>query len=195
MSTHSGASGGSAAARKKTPCSFFAAGKCRNGSSCKFFHAPHEDGRHEPRVRGRRGAQGWRRGGRGPARRRVLGRLRGGPDDAGWRRRGGRGGRAGRQQEARHNGDAARASASGPASLRQHCPDDGERPAGHGCGGGGVNGGPHALGTSSHAPRVAASTRQRAEEEGERGRGGTDQLDRIDRRSEAFDSTPGFRFC
>ncbi|EGZ05841.1 hypothetical protein PHYSODRAFT_566348 [Phytophthora sojae] len=42
MSTHSGASG-SSAARKKTPCSFFAAGKCRNGSSCKFFHAPRED--------------------------------------------------------------------------------------------------------------------------------------------------------
>ncbi|GMF51778.1 unnamed protein product [Phytophthora fragariaefolia] len=42
MSTHSGASGGSAA-RKQTPCSFFAAGKCRNGSSCKFFHAPREE--------------------------------------------------------------------------------------------------------------------------------------------------------
>ncbi|KAE8893731.1 hypothetical protein PF003_g22395 [Phytophthora fragariae] len=43
MSTHSVASGGSAAARKKTPCSFFAAGKCRNGSSCKFFHAAREE--------------------------------------------------------------------------------------------------------------------------------------------------------
>ncbi|KAG3216915.1 hypothetical protein PC129_g12244 [Phytophthora cactorum] len=42
MSTHSAASGGSAA-KKMTPCSFFAAGKCRNGSSCKFFHAQRED--------------------------------------------------------------------------------------------------------------------------------------------------------
>jgi hypothetical protein len=42
MSSHSGASGGSAA-RKQTPCSFFASGKCRNGSSCKFLHAPRED--------------------------------------------------------------------------------------------------------------------------------------------------------
>lgn len=24
-------------------CSFFAQGKCRNGSSCKFFHAARED--------------------------------------------------------------------------------------------------------------------------------------------------------
>ncbi|ETN19538.1 hypothetical protein, variant 1 [Phytophthora nicotianae INRA-310] len=38
MSTHSAASGGSGA-RKMTPCSFFAAGKCRNGNDCKFFHA------------------------------------------------------------------------------------------------------------------------------------------------------------
>ncbi|KAG1690194.1 hypothetical protein DVH05_028268 [Phytophthora capsici] len=42
MSTHSAASG-SSGAKKKTPCSFFAAGKCRNGSSCKFFHAQRED--------------------------------------------------------------------------------------------------------------------------------------------------------
>ncbi|KAK1944531.1 E3 ubiquitin-protein ligase makorin-1 [Phytophthora citrophthora] len=42
MSTHSTASG-SSGAKKKTPCSFFAAGKCRNGSSCKFFHAQRED--------------------------------------------------------------------------------------------------------------------------------------------------------
>ncbi|OWZ17996.1 hypothetical protein PHMEG_0007983 [Phytophthora megakarya] len=42
MSTHSSASGASGA-KKKTPCSFFAAGKCRNGSNCKFFHAARED--------------------------------------------------------------------------------------------------------------------------------------------------------
>ncbi|RLN52936.1 hypothetical protein BBJ29_005412 [Phytophthora kernoviae] len=42
MSTYSGRSGASGGA-KKTPCSFFAAGKCRNGSSCKFFHALRED--------------------------------------------------------------------------------------------------------------------------------------------------------
>ncbi|KAI9907560.1 hypothetical protein PsorP6_003387 [Peronosclerospora sorghi] len=29
--------------RKNTPCSFFVAGKCRNGTSCKFFHSSRED--------------------------------------------------------------------------------------------------------------------------------------------------------
>ncbi|KAL4151534.1 hypothetical protein PRNP1_008476 [Phytophthora ramorum] len=45
MSTHSAksATSGGSAPRKMPPCSFFAAGKCRNGSSCKFFHAPRED--------------------------------------------------------------------------------------------------------------------------------------------------------
>ncbi|CAH0473904.1 unnamed protein product [Peronospora belbahrii] len=33
----------SSGAKKMTPCSFFAAGKCCNGSRCKFFHAPRED--------------------------------------------------------------------------------------------------------------------------------------------------------
>ncbi|POM76250.1 Zinc finger, RING-type domain containing hypothetical protein [Phytophthora palmivora] len=41
-STHS-ASSAASGAKKMTPCSFFAAGKCRNGSSCKFFHAARED--------------------------------------------------------------------------------------------------------------------------------------------------------
>lgn len=37
------ATGSAAGERSSTPCSFFAQGKCRNGASCKFFHAERED--------------------------------------------------------------------------------------------------------------------------------------------------------
>lgn len=32
-----------AASTSKTPCVFFAQGKCRNGAACSFYHAPRED--------------------------------------------------------------------------------------------------------------------------------------------------------
>lgn len=30
-------------AASRTPCAYFAQGKCRNGSACGFYHAPRED--------------------------------------------------------------------------------------------------------------------------------------------------------
>ncbi|RLN26694.1 hypothetical protein BBJ28_00012030 [Nothophytophthora sp. Chile5] len=43
MSSQGGKSASSRGGVSSTPCSFFAAGKCRNGASCKFFHAARED--------------------------------------------------------------------------------------------------------------------------------------------------------
>ncbi|RLN91657.1 hypothetical protein BBJ28_00006472 [Nothophytophthora sp. Chile5] len=43
MSSQGGKSTSSRGGVSSTPCSFFAAGKCRNGASCKFFHAARED--------------------------------------------------------------------------------------------------------------------------------------------------------
>ncbi|TYZ61818.1 hypothetical protein PybrP1_002300 [[Pythium] brassicae (nom. inval.)] len=43
MATPGSPSAPRAAAASKTPCSFFAQGKCRKGATCGFYHAPRED--------------------------------------------------------------------------------------------------------------------------------------------------------
>lgn len=43
MATTAPSAAPTSAAASKTPCSFFAQGKCRNGAACNFYHAPRED--------------------------------------------------------------------------------------------------------------------------------------------------------
>lgn len=43
MATTDAAPAVAATSTSKTPCAFFAQGKCRNGAACSFYHAPRED--------------------------------------------------------------------------------------------------------------------------------------------------------